>query len=274
MQKHRFIQWLRERIEPSSESGVVFVEATIALTAFMFFVVTLLTIVNICYTQAKIGTALNETAKEISEYSYLYAVTGLNDKEKEMYGKVADTKDQIKNVSEGVGTFYDSLKSSGNIVHESAENPNLDSLSNTLEGLQTNGENMKTAQNQIYQELEKIADNPKDFVLGVGRLLGYEGIQLAKSKLIAAPLTKCLIKKHLKNRDDGDCEQYLASLRIVPGASGYLNGINFGDSTLFTNGDNSIKLVAKYKVKVIALLPIDIQLNFCQSAETEGWFGK
>ena len=79
MKRDQFVPWLRERVNPSSENGVVFIEATIALTAFMFFVVTLLSIVNVCYAQAKIGTALNETAKELSEYSYLYAVTGLND---------------------------------------------------------------------------------------------------------------------------------------------------------------------------------------------------
>ena len=270
MKRDQFVQWFRERVDPASENGVIFVEATIALTAFMFFVVTLLSIVNVCYAQAKIGTALNETAKELSEYSYLYAVTGLNDREKKLYGEVKDTKEQISNVSEGIGELYGALKSSQNTV----DNASLDNLTETMEQLQTDGENMNGAKDKIYKELDKIADDPKSFVLGVGKLMGYEAIQVGKSKLIAAPLTKCLIKKHLKSTDDQDCESYLASLRIVPGASGYLNGIDFGNSTLFTNGDNSIKLVAKYKVKVIALLPINIQMNFCQSAETEGWFGK
>ena len=103
MKRNQFAQWFGERVDLASENGVVFIEATIALTAFMFFVVTLLSIVNVCYAQAKIGTALNETAKELSENSYLYAVTGLNDKEKKLYGEVKGTKEQISNVSEGIG---------------------------------------------------------------------------------------------------------------------------------------------------------------------------
>jgi hypothetical protein len=32
----------------------------------------ILSIITICYAQAKIGTALNAAAKEISQYTYLY----------------------------------------------------------------------------------------------------------------------------------------------------------------------------------------------------------
>lgn len=62
-----------------SESGSVTVEATISLSAFMFAIVTILTIINICIVQARVSYAINTTAKEISQYSYLYALTGLND---------------------------------------------------------------------------------------------------------------------------------------------------------------------------------------------------
>ncbi len=43
-----------------SEDGAIIVEATISLSTFMFFIVTLLTIVNICYVQSKMGIAINE----------------------------------------------------------------------------------------------------------------------------------------------------------------------------------------------------------------------
>lgn len=58
-----------------SESGSVTVEATISLSAFMFAIVTILTIINICIVQARVSYAINTTAKEISQYSYLYALT-------------------------------------------------------------------------------------------------------------------------------------------------------------------------------------------------------
>ena len=49
------------------ENGAIIVEATLVLPFFMFAIITVLSIVNISFAQAKIGTALNETAKEISQ---------------------------------------------------------------------------------------------------------------------------------------------------------------------------------------------------------------
>ena len=59
------------------EKGMVTIEATIALTAFLFFFVMIYSIIGIVTAQAKIAVAINNTAKEISHYSYLYALTGL-----------------------------------------------------------------------------------------------------------------------------------------------------------------------------------------------------
>ena len=50
-----------KRIKCESGSGTN--EATISLSAFMFAIVTLLTIVNICLVQARVAVAINTTAK-------------------------------------------------------------------------------------------------------------------------------------------------------------------------------------------------------------------
>ena len=60
-----------------SERGAITVEATIALTSFMFMM--LFSIVTICRTQAIVGSALNNTAKEVSQYTYLYSLTGIHE---------------------------------------------------------------------------------------------------------------------------------------------------------------------------------------------------
>lgn len=76
------------------ESGSVTIEATISLSSFMFAIVTILTIVNICVVQAKMSYAINTTAKEISQYSYLYSLTGLNNSQDMLYkAGVEGTKD-------------------------------------------------------------------------------------------------------------------------------------------------------------------------------------
>ena len=61
-----------------NQEGAVVIEATISLTAFMFLIITILAITNICLAQAKIGTMVNGIAKDVSNYTYVYSMTGLN----------------------------------------------------------------------------------------------------------------------------------------------------------------------------------------------------
>ena len=61
-----------------NQEGAVVIEATISLTAFMFLIITILAITNICLAQAKIGTMVNGIAKDVSNYTYVYSMTGLH----------------------------------------------------------------------------------------------------------------------------------------------------------------------------------------------------
>ena len=58
--------------ENKKENGAIVVEATIAFTTFIFCILTILMIIDVAYVQAKVGTALNMSAKEMSQYTYLY----------------------------------------------------------------------------------------------------------------------------------------------------------------------------------------------------------
>lgn len=81
------------------EKGAIVVEATMSLTFFIFAMLLILSITNICLAQSKIGVALNSAATEISEYSYLYKLTGLNEKHKEWTEKGEEAGQQIGNVT-------------------------------------------------------------------------------------------------------------------------------------------------------------------------------
>ncbi len=60
----------------NSEKGMVTIEATIALTTFLFAFMMIFSIITICRVQAKMQVALNNTAQEISQYSYIYGIMG------------------------------------------------------------------------------------------------------------------------------------------------------------------------------------------------------
>ena len=89
-----------------SEEGAVIIEATLSLTFFMFAILTIYSMFHVSMAQARIGAALNATAKEISQYTYVYDLTGLNDKQANLaaYGGSAESV-LSDNLSEINGLF-------------------------------------------------------------------------------------------------------------------------------------------------------------------------
>lgn len=252
------------------EKGSVTIEATIALSAFMFAIVTILTIVNICIAQARIFYAINTTAKEISQYSYLYSLTGFSESQQKLYGAAKVETDKIDQVLSDVNTVYNEIE---NLGEDAAGTPqNIDGVLNAWDKLSNDAKSVEGAGSSLQSDLESIASDPKSLMFGIVKMAASDGFDLAKSRLIAAPLAKTMCKKHLVNKKGGDVETYLKFLGIVPSASGkYIDGLDFSKSTLFPRGSNEITINVSYDVKVIALLPIDFSFHFNQTAITHGW---
>jgi len=80
------------------ENGSVSIEATISLTAFMFLFITIYSLITVCRAQSKIAVAVNSVAKELSQYSYLYGLTGLNETQEKIS---KDNKEYV----EGINSF-------------------------------------------------------------------------------------------------------------------------------------------------------------------------
>lgn len=80
-----------------NEDGAIVVEASMALPVYMFLIITILTIINICYVQAKVQIALNTSAKQISQSMYIYYASDANElfsgsggKSSEAMGKISE----------------------------------------------------------------------------------------------------------------------------------------------------------------------------------------
>lgn len=257
-------------IVKKNERGAIVVEATISLSIFMFAIVTLLSVVNICYAQAKISVAINTTAKEISQYSYLYGLTGLNQKQAELYAGSESARTSIDNTLESVTTLFDSVSEigdsvSGGLSDSSQTGSAFDEISSAL----NSGE---SSLQSIQSELESVASDPKEFIIGCAKLLGNGVIEEFKSKAIAAPLAKSMVQKHLVSSSSDNCESFLKHLGVVPVNDSYLSGLDFSDSVIFLNGSDDIKVIVHYDIQVIQLLGIDIKFSFTQCAATKAWF--
>lgn len=248
--------------EQDKENGSVTIEATISLSAFMFAVVTLLTIVNICVAQSKISIAINSAAKELSQYSYLYSLTGINESESVLQAEADETKSDINGVFSDMNDMFTEIQNLGDNEVSSGN------ISGVLESV----DNIEQAGGALKESLSELASDPKQLAFGMAKILASDALDVAKSRLIAAPLSKALCKKNLVSESGGNVESYLKLLGVKPNANGsYLDGLDFSKSTIFPGGSNEIRINVSYDIKVIALLPIDFSFHFNQTAVTHGW---
>lgn len=265
-----------------SEKGAVTIEATIALTTFLFMFMMIFSVITICRAQAHIQIAINATAKELSQYSYLYGLTGLDGPLNKLQDSANSTKDEIDGTITNVANVFSSLEAINtegqNLVGQmegGLDVANIDGAMDSWETVKTELGKAETSATSIKESLEAYAENPQELLFGMARLLASESLELAKSRLIAEPICRALVKKHLKRYDDDTAEAFCQSVGIVPGTylgkESSFNGLDFSNSTLFPYGSDEINIVVTYKVKILQLLPVDLDFTITQSAVTKGW---
>ena len=201
----------------NSEKGMVTIEATIALTTFLFAFMMIFSIITICRAQAKMQVALNNTAQEISQYSYIYGMTGLDESLADFQTEANNTKSEVNglvgntiNVFEGIQALGDDAKS--------VDVGNVDSM---LQSWDTISQDLKTTQSDftaVKQQIEEMAKDPQKLLFGMAKLIGSETLEVAKSRVIAEPVTRALIQKHLKRTENDSADAYCRSVGIVPGS--------------------------------------------------------
>lgn len=251
------------------ESGSVTVEATISLTAFMFAIITILTIVNICIVQARIANAINTTANEISQFSYLYALTGFPESESKLARAGKEDTAGVDSILTDINTVFNEVENLGASGATSSDDiPDIAGAWNQAVG---SAEAIEAAGSSLESTFMEIASNPKQLIFGIAKLAASESLEAIKSA-VAAPLFKAMSSRHLVNTQGGSPDDYLKNLGVVPAANGsYMDGLDFSNSSLFPYGSGLIVINVSYDVKVIALLPIDFSFHFSQTAITHGW---
>lgn len=164
------------------EKGSATVEATIALTAFIFAMVSLIMMIQLVMVQTLMQNAIDQTAKEISQDAYLYKAFGLLEVRE-------DTAESDGKVSESINKTQEDFKAL---------------ISAFMDGSDTS---------EIYEDINTqfdcIKNNLASGVLDVG-LQGIENI-----------LCKNIFKKYVtrdgnKNTADDNLKRY----HIIDGCSG------------------------------------------------------
>lgn len=111
------------------QEGAVIIEAAIALPVFMFMMITLYSIIQIAYVQARMTIAVDAAAKELAQYAHVYFATGLNGSLSGSGGTSSQLANDVSQflsiVGEGLGTVDSEL---GQFVSDSGEALSGDSL--------------------------------------------------------------------------------------------------------------------------------------------------
>ena len=256
------------------EKGSVSIEASIALTAFLFMFLMIYDIIAICRAQAQIQIAINATAKEISQYSYIYGLSGLDASLAGFQKKGEESKDQVNGFVGNVADMFEGIQSLGETT-SSLDIGDVDTLMKTLEDASADLDTIKENYAQTKETIESVAQNPQALLLGMAKLIGSEALEIGKSRLIAEPVCRALVQKHLKRTASDTADAFCKSIRIQPGTylgtTNYFNGLDFSNSTLFPYGSDEITIIVTYKVKLMELLGIDSEFTITQSAMTKGW---
>lgn len=252
------------------DKGSITVETTLTLTAFVFLIATMYTILNIALAQARIGYAIHQTAKELSQYSYLYSLTGFKDSQAQLHQAGVQNTASAQTVVNSLGEIYQALGNLGGVAGNAPSISSGEDVGKAWEGVRQNLGAAGSAASAMQGALKSIADNPTSVIWGMAQLAGSK-IGNGITSFLAQSLIHPLIKKNLKDSRNGSVESYLAFVGVVPQGGSYYGGLDFGDSYLFPDGSDDICVDVRYKLRVLPLLPIRIELAFHQQALTRGW---
>lgn len=245
----------------NKQQGSATIEATISLTCFIFLIMAIYSIVNLCVIQARMANAINTTAKEMSQYSYFYHVFALDS----LDAKLKEKKQMA------VGTFEtvnEAISSSSAEISKINEDP-MNYFEGTLTGDITSGEEAYAKIQDAQAKIKDVINNPQEFIKSMAALGGEGLLNEFKSHVVAAPIAKGLTQRHFgKNLEEAN--EYLKSRGVVGG----YDGVNFNMSSIFDkDSPKDIKIVVVYNIDLSSMFPFDMKITMCQSAVVKGWLG-
>lgn len=135
--------------QSGKNKGVLTIEASIAYSFFLMIVVTFLYLMRIVYTYGLVQHAVSQTAKELSMYTYIYQIAGINDLNGQIQEGTAGGTESFNRDVEEVINLYETF-SSGDFSgsYEGTTNP-VQMLKNI--GSVLLGEGSKELNNQMFQ---------------------------------------------------------------------------------------------------------------------------
>lgn len=245
-------------------SGSATVEAAIILPIVIIVFVSILSVVSIVGTYERVQHALNEVAADLSQYSYLYAVSGLQERHDEIVDEIENAKNELLEQQNAINTFYGTFQNITGEIAFTGKNKDIDALIDLVGNIQDMGSSFEV----LSEQIDKIISDPMGELRVIATALSDTLIGKSKTVLFSI-VSKSMLKEKLSKSLLIPANDLEKRLRIKGG----INGLDFSGSS-FLDDKQTIDLVVEYTVKPmpdIAILPeIRLRNRSCVLAWTSG----
>lgn len=243
-------------MKTKSEKGSFTIEAILSLSIFMFAFVTIVSLATIAKVESTTQYAIDQVAKEISQYYYIAERVG-----------VANTNsDGIGEIDGAVQAIFDFTDKSSSVAgnYTSTTASDLGSMLDTFSNVGNDVNEVTAAAQNVYSSFGPIFEDPKGIVSSLATMMVKEVGNELITKIIAQPLCKALVPKYITS--NGDADATLEKMGVIGG----LDGLDFRMSS-FLSDQRSINVVVIYQIKVNGFGIFDDTLVIKQTASTAAW---
>lgn len=256
----------RKENQNSNRKGTATVEAAIILPLVMLAILSVLSIVRIAGTYERIQHALNQVAEDLSQYSYLYAISGLKGKHDTLADNIDKSQKDLLEQQNTVSAFYESIRS---IAGDAAGlGQTDDNTINTLIDTINDMDNVESSWKELNELVGKILEDPVAELRLVSLALSDTLFSDAKTMLIGS-ISKAMLEARLSNELRVNARDLEARLRLGT----EISDLDFSCSTFFDDKE-TIDLIVEYTVKpmpdFIFLPEIRLRNRACVLAWTWG----
>lgn len=183
------------------EQGSITLEASIFLVLFIVFYMAMMGLIQIAWAQVILQYAANETAREISQYSYVLTKTGIVDKR-------VSTSSQAAAFTANATQLLDDIEKVGNTL---STGEGLGELPGTIE--------------QAGQHAESLLGDTDALMDNIFSLIKTKGADML-SNLVIEELVKGVVKEQIEGMSAKSADTYLQDL----GIDGGIEGMDFSGS--------------------------------------------
>lgn len=248
------------------QNGTATVEASVLLPLVLLAFLSVLYIVRLVVTYERMQQALNQVAGDMSQYSYLYAVSGLKERHDALQSSIEEAGEEIISRQNAVGSFFNAIGGISGDISGLAQGD--EGMTGSVLDAVTNIREANSSYEEIMGYIGEAIEDPMAEARMISLALSGAFFSEAKTQLMGT-ISKSMLKRRLSNDLNIPANQLDDCLRIREG----INGLDFSASTFLDDGE-TIDLVVEYSVKpvpdIIFLPEIRLRNRSCVLAWTFG----